>query len=126
MQQYTIGIRNLELWSPLGVHEAEQKLKVRIRINASLELPYYSHLPVALHSTVDYSKLVLMLREACSQPHMLLEQLCNDIFVRLLTVIDKPATFHIRIEKLDPMPGQNLDAAYIEVTEEVVPGRSKR
>lgn len=126
MAQYTIGIKNLEVLSPTGVHEEERMLKVRLSITATLTFPNIDHLPVSLHTTFDYSKLALLIADVCKQPNNLLEQVANNIITKLHPIIDKPCQLQLRIEKLNPMPGETMHAAYIDVIDEMSPGKGRR
>lgn len=126
MAHYSVGISNLEIWSPTGVHDFEKTLKVKLRITASLQFIFVEHLPVALSTTFDYAKLVFVINEVASQPHMLLEQVCNGITHRLLTMLDKPCRFYIKIEKMNPLAGEKMEAAFVEVVDELVPGKTRR
>ncbi|HZG01177.1 MAG TPA: dihydroneopterin aldolase [Chitinophagales bacterium] len=126
MPQYAIGVKDLELWCPIGVHPEEMVLKSRLRITASLVFTFEENLPVSLSNTFDYTRLVQVIREVAVQPHMLLEQLCNGITQRLLTSLIHPCRFHLRIEKHNPIPGEKLNASFIDLVDDLVPGRSRR
>ena len=126
MPQYTIGVQGLEVWSPTGVHVEERLLKVKLVVSATLHFPGVEHLPVSLASTFDYSRLVLLINDVCLLPHLLLEQLAADIITKLRTTINIPSVLHLRIEKHHPMHGMPTRLAFIEVTEDMMPGKMRR
>ena len=126
MAHYSVGVTNLEIWSPTGIHDYEKTLKVKLRITASLQFPFVEHLPVALSTTFDYSTLVSVIHEVCAQPHMLLEQICNGVIQRLHTMLNRPCVFHIRVEKMNPLPGEKIAAAFVDVVDELMPGKMRR
>ena len=126
MVQYTVGIRNLEVKSPVGVYAEERALQVKLIVTATLTFPETDHLPVSLQASFDYARLTELVIDACRQPHNLLEQLAQSIVNRLLPIIDKPCHLQLRIEKRNPVLNRTMDSAFVEVMEQLTPGKSRR
>jgi dihydroneopterin aldolase len=126
MAQYSVGFRNLEIMAPVGVHAEERALKVRLLVSASLSFPETEHLPVSLQTSFDYARLIDLIEDVCKHPHNLLEQVAHAVITKLQPIVDKPCELHIRIEKLNPVPRPVTGAAYVDVIEQLSPGKTRR
>jgi len=126
MVQYAVGIKNLEVTSPVGIDADERALKVRLSVSVDLSFANVGHLPISLHATFDYARLAAIVTEVCAQPHNLLEQIAVGVMAKLQPILHEPCDVHLRIEKKNPIADLSMDGAYVDVSEKLLPGKHGR
>ena len=98
----TIHLQNLIFFSFHGYHEEEKILGNEYEVNASVQFDEGKQEITKLNETINYTRLIEIVRSRMNIPSQLLETLARDIGLAMKTEFEQIQAVNIRITKMHP------------------------
>lgn len=101
MSTLTISVEKFRLFAYHGVHEEERIIGAEFEVEADVEYRADKEI-TSLDQTLDYTRVVDIIRSEMGKPRALLETICQDIIAGISAEFPMVTGINITIRKINP------------------------
>ena len=109
-----IGLKSLKLYGYHGVHAEERVLGGHFNYQVKVEIEEVNgNHTDQIQDTLDYTRLIAIVKEIHATPQNLLEYLAESISKRIRTEFQEVMSISVEIEKLKPPVPEDIHAVFV-------------